>query len=77
MSIPGDATGMNFKLNSAICFQPTNENKPSSGGDFTTWTRTKNQTDNWIHIYDTLGKIKSKFINHLQYVSILFLSKKN
>ncbi len=25
MSIPGDASGTNFKLNSAICFQPTNE----------------------------------------------------
>ena len=77
VSITGDASGTNFKLNSAICFQPTNESKPSSGGHYTTWSRLKNHTENWIHISDTLGTIKSKFINNLQYVSILFLSKKS
>ncbi len=72
---PNDISGMNFKVNSAICFEPTNEKKPSSGGHYTTWTRVKNHVENWIHISDTQGTSKNEFISHLKDVSILFLSK--
>ena len=74
--IPNDISGMNFKVNSAICFEPTNEKKPSSGGHYTTWTRVKNHVENWIHISDTQGTSKNEFISHLKDVSIECNNKK-
>ena len=72
--IPNDPTKTIFKVNAAICFQPSDKVNPSMGGHYTCWVRGKIE-NKWFQLSDTVVSEHMNFPRNLNNVSILFLNK--